>query len=110
MARKKPAPLYPMVSATARPVHRVTRAEWDHTMRAALAGLIASGERVGDGSYASAIMHARIYAETAHGERPADPELDISGLSDLFHAIVGTPLGDRLATALSARPKRKKRA
>ena len=52
------------------PEHRVTRREWDNTMRAALAGLIASGKQFGDGSYGAVVMQARIYAQAAHGERP----------------------------------------
>lgn len=50
------------------PVHQVSRQEWDNTMRAALAGIVASGDA--NLSYQQAVAHARVYAETAHGGRP----------------------------------------
>lgn len=52
------------------PEHRVTRREWDDTMRAALAGLIARDDSR-TRSYAQLVMLARIYASEAHGERPS---------------------------------------
>lgn len=51
------------------PEHRVTRREWDDTMRAALVGLIARDDSR-TSSYNQLVMQARIYAHAAHGERP----------------------------------------
>lgn len=52
--------------------HRVSRPEWDATMRAALTGLIVSGKSPHGEPYSfdEAIRWARIYAQAAHGERP----------------------------------------
>lgn len=50
-------------------MHRVTRKEWDATMRAALSGLIARQDDAM--SYSQTIAHARVYAYHAHGVRPS---------------------------------------
>lgn len=48
---------------------QVTRREWDDTMRAALAGLIARDDSR-TSSYDQLVMQAHIYAQAAHGKRP----------------------------------------
>lgn len=50
------------------PKHTVSVEEWDATMRAALTGIIAEGDR--SLSYEQAVAHARVYADAAHGPRP----------------------------------------
>lgn len=45
------------------PKHPVSVEEWDATMRAALTGIIAEGDR--SLSYEQAVAHARVYADAA---------------------------------------------